>query len=69
MATIIFDFDDTLFDTSRFKKDMFCVIKSHKVKNIDIYNSYLKASKGGYSFKKQTSILFRLYNLDRKKIM
>jgi FMN phosphatase YigB (HAD superfamily) len=40
MATIIFDFDDTLFDTKKLKRDIFCKLQSHGIENSIIKKTY-----------------------------
>ncbi len=41
MTTYIFDFDDTLFDNAKFKKDIFKILKNNKLTKEQILTSYL----------------------------
>lgn len=51
MATIIFDLDDTLYDTARFKKDIERVFVSRGFSKADVWESYKKAGfDKGYTF-------------------
>lgn len=53
MATIIFDFDDTLFDTNRFKKDIFQILEKTGLKKDLLQKTYLEViEKDNYTFKK-----------------
>jgi FMN phosphatase YigB (HAD superfamily) len=62
MATLIFDFDDTLFDTARLKKDLFTMIAAHRVSDDDILRSYAESqSSGNYSFHDHVSFLNTKY--------
>lgn len=56
MATIIFDFDDTLFDTKKLKGDIFKEIASHGVNRTLIKKTY-KECRSAYCLSKHTQIL------------
>lgn len=71
MATVIFDFDDTLYDTERLKKDIKKVLSSYNIKKKDISSSY-KAVRGNleYSFDKHLIEISKKYkDLDVGKIL
>jgi FMN phosphatase YigB (HAD superfamily) len=62
MATIIFDLDDTLYNTQKFKDDMHAVLTSHRITHEDILDSYKEARAGhNYSFDKHLDILAKTY--------
>ncbi len=54
--TIILDFDDTLFDTARFKKALAAIFKKHKVDFLKTYEQ-AKKPKGAYSLKKHLALV------------
>lgn len=62
--TIILDFDETLFDTTRFKKALAAIFKKH---GADFWGTYNEAKKprGIYSLKKHFALI---QNVDIKKI-
>lgn len=60
MATIIFDFDDTLFDTKRLKKTIFEKLSSFDISMDVIRESYrnsLRENQGNFIFKKKVLYL------------
>ncbi len=65
MATIIFDFDDTLFDTALLKEDIFLEIISHGATKEQVLNSYKKCNEkfGNYTLKEHINILNNEYDL------
>lgn len=71
MATIIFDLDDTLYDTQKLKKDISEVFRKHLISEEDINSSYLIARKDlNYNFTKHIEILNVSYpNLKREIIL
>jgi FMN phosphatase YigB (HAD superfamily) len=71
MATIIFDFDDTLFDTKKFKKDIFGELISLGIKENIIKKTY-KECRNDYCLLKHIKALkkhnLQIPNLIHKKI-
>jgi FMN phosphatase YigB (HAD superfamily) len=66
MAIIIFDLDDTLYDTTRFRKDIEQVFASHEFPEADIRESYRSVvSTRGYTFEEHIRELAKKHsNLD-----
>lgn len=66
MATIIFDFDDTLFDTQLLKEKIFNKLIENGVPKDIIHQSYKDSQKilGIYSLDNHIKILKDLYNID-----
>lgn len=62
MATIIFDFDDTLFDTKKLKETIFSQLASHGASKAIIEESY-KECRADYCLLKHTQVL-KKYDLD-----
>jgi len=58
MATIIFDFDDTLFNTKKLKEDIFSELVSHGIDRIIIKKTY-KECRDNYCISKHIEILKR----------
>ncbi len=62
MATIIFDFDNTLYNTSKLKEDLFKIFLEHNISQKDINSSYSRVLRtSGYSYEKHLQILNSLY--------
>ncbi len=66
MATIIFDFDDTLFDTQKLKEKIFNKLIEYGISKDIIYKSYKESQNilGVYSPDNHTKILNDLYSFD-----
>ncbi len=62
MATIIFDFDDTLFDTKKLKKETFDQLASYGIDKKIIEKTY-KECRGNYCFSKHTQIIKNKHDL------
>ena len=64
MATIIFDFDDTLFNTSELKKSIFTKLAAHGINSEIIENSYeeCKNEQDVYTLRGHTEILKEKHN-------
>jgi FMN phosphatase YigB (HAD superfamily) len=64
MVTIIFDFDDTLFDTSMLKQGIFMKLAAHGIDNEIIENTYeeCKNEKDVYTLRGHTDILKEKHN-------
>lgn len=68
MATYIFDFDDTLFDNQKLKKDIFKILKNNKLNKEEITQSYLSV-RHDYSFENHINHIKSNYpKVDSKKI-
>lgn len=68
MATIIFDFDDTLFDTKTFIQDVINVLKSEGIPESGIRKTYDQMRKD-YTFEKYVSAFEPEYKLNKDKIL
>lgn len=69
MAIIIFDFDDTLFDTQKLKEKIFDKLFEYGISKEIIHESYKESQNllGVYSPENHTKILRDLYNFDVSK--
>lgn len=69
MATIIFDFDDTLFDSTKLKKDIFNVLKDFNIKEEHIQETYISA-RCDYTFENHIEIISKYHkDIDTKEIL
>ncbi len=68
MATIIFDFDDTLFDTQRLKEQIFEILEKSGVPNDIIHRSYKQSQSilGSYSIDNHLKILKDKYDISEE---
>lgn len=62
MATFIFDFDDTLFDNTQLKKDIFNILKSFSVPEKVILESY-KNARNSYNFISHLEEIKKIHNI------
>lgn len=60
MATIIFDFDDTLFDNACLKKDIFAIFKSFNIEEEHILETY-KKTRNAYTFERHINSIKNTY--------
>ena len=66
MANIIFDFDDTIFDTQKLKNDIFKKFTLYKIDIKTIEKTYKKAfdKNRNYVFRNHIKILQKIHNLE-----
>ncbi len=68
MATIIFDFDDTLFNTKTFIQDVISALKSEGIPESGIRKTYDQMRKD-YTFEKYVSAFENEHRIDKDKVL